>query len=72
MSAVPLTDRLQDIAERKEWIQNSLKQLGIAGVYAFGVLVLSTVAFFGSKYYLSQIPVKLTDQQSIATNFPTK
>lgn len=72
MSAVPLTDSLQDIAERKEWIQNSLKQLGIAGVYACGILVLSTVAFFGSKYYLSQIPLTLTDQQSIATNLPTK
>ena len=72
MSAVPLTDSLQDIAERKEWIHNSLKQLGIAGVYACGVLVLSTIAFFGSKYYLSQIPLKLTNQQSIATNIPTK
>ena len=72
MTAVPLTDSVQDIADRKQRMLNSLKQIGIAGIYACAVLVLSTVAFLGSRYYLSQLPVEPTGSQSIATNFPAK
>jgi hypothetical protein len=72
MSAVPLTESLEDIEERKRRMLHCLKQAGITGVYACAILVLSSVAFLSSKYYLSQLPLEVTGPQSIATNFPTK
>ncbi len=69
MNAIPLTDSLTDIAERKERMLELLKQLGLTGVYACAVLALSTAAFLGSHYYLSQLTPALTGTQSIATNF---
>ncbi len=72
MSAVPLTESLEDIAERKRWMLRCLKQVGMTGAYACVILVLSSAAFLSSRYYLSQLPLEITGPQSIATNFPTK
>ena len=69
MSAVPLTDSLSDIAERKERMREVLKQIGLSGVYACMVFVLSTVAFLGSSYYLSHLTPDTVAPQSMATNF---
>ena len=55
MSAEPLTDSLSDIAERKERMLELVKRIGLTGVYACAVFVLSTAAFLGSSYYLSQL-----------------
>ena len=69
MNAIPLTDSLTDIAERKERMLELLKRIGLTGVYACTILALSTAAFLGSHYYLSQLAPDLTGTQSIATNF---
>ena len=45
MSAEPLTDSLSDIAERKERMLELVKRIGLTGVYACAVFVLSTAAF---------------------------
>lgn len=65
MSAVPLTDSVADIKERKEKVVESIKHLGIATLYACLVFILSMTAFLGSSYFLVPAP----DYQSIATNF---
>ena len=65
MSAVPLTDSVADIRERKEKVVESVKHLGIATLYACLVFVLSMTAFLGSSYFLVPAP----EHQSIATNF---
>ncbi len=72
MNAVPLTDSLSDIAERKEKMLDLLKKIGLLGVYACAVFVLSTAAFLGSRYYLSQLTPDTAAPQSIATNFATE
>ncbi len=69
MNAVPLTDSLSDIAERKERMLDLLKRIGLTGVCACGIVALSTVAFLGSRYYLGQLTLDAAGQQSIATNF---
>jgi len=69
MNAIPLTDSLTDIAERKERMLEFLKQIGLTGVYACAVLALSTAAFLGSHYYLSQLTPDIAGTQSIAANF---
>ena len=69
MSAEPLTDSLSDIAERKERMLELVKRIGLTGVYACAVFVLSTVAFLGSSYYLSQLTPDTAGPQSMATNF---
>ena len=65
MSAVPLTDSVADIRERKEKCFKSVKHLAIATLYACLVFVLSMTAFLGSSYFLIPAP----EHQSIATNF---
>ena len=65
MSAVPLTDSVADIRERKEKVVESVKHLGIATLYACLVFVLSMTAFLGSSYFLVPAP----EHQSIASNF---
>ena len=69
MSAVPLTDSLADIAERKEKMIVLFKHVGMSGVYLCAVIALSTIAFVGSRYYLSQMTNDIAGPQSIATNF---
>ena len=69
MSAVPLTDSLADIAERKRNMFVLLKHVGMSGVYLCGVIALSTIAFLGSKYYLNKMTKDIAAPQSIATNF---
>ena len=69
MSAVPLTDSLADIAERKEKMIVLFKHVGMSGVYLCAVIALSTMAFLGSRYYLSQMTNDIAGLQSIATNF---
>ena len=71
MSAVPLTESLSDIAERKKKMRDVLKQIGLSGVYACVVFVLSTVAFLGSSYYLSHLTpnTNTAAPQSMATHF---
>lgn len=69
MSAVPLTDSLADIAERKRNMFVLLKHVGMSGVYLCAVIALSTIAFLGSKYYLNKMTKDIAAPQSIATNF---
>jgi hypothetical protein len=69
MSAEPLTDSLSDIAERKERMLELVKRIGLTGVYACAVFVLSTAAFLGSSYYLSQLTSETAGPQSMATNY---
>ncbi|MDG1991993.1 MAG: hypothetical protein P8J43_05980 [Pirellulales bacterium] len=69
MNAVPLTDSLSDIAESKERMMDLLKRIGLTGVYACAIFALSTAAFLGSSYYLSQLTLDTAAPQSIATNF---
>ena len=69
MSAEPLTDSLSDIAERKERMRELFKNIGLSGVYACAVFVLSTAAFLGSSYYLSHLTPDTAAPQSMATNF---
>ena len=64
MSAVPLTDSVADIRERKEKVVESVKHLGIATLYACLVFVLSMTAFLGSSYFLVPAP----EHQSITNN----
>ncbi|HBU36603.1 MAG TPA: hypothetical protein DEB70_02245 [Planctomycetaceae bacterium] len=71
MSAVPLTDSLSDIAERKKRMLDLLKKIGLSGVYACVVFALSAAAFLGSSYYLSHLASDIAASQSIATNFAT-